>query len=47
MKNRAAVSHGKKSAEALRNKHGQKFNDHMREPSRLAALARIDKAAQS
>jgi hypothetical protein len=47
MKNRAAVSLGKKSAEARRKKHGPKFNEHMRSLSKLAAQARIDKAAQS
>jgi hypothetical protein len=47
MKNRAAVSLGKKSAEARRKKHGPKFNEHMRKLSMLAAKARIDKATQS
>ncbi len=47
MKNRAAVSLGKKSAEARRKRHGKNFNEHMRELSTLAAQARIDKAAQS
>jgi hypothetical protein len=47
MKNPAAVSLGKKSAEARRIKHGAKFNQRMRELSQLAAKARIDKAAQS
>jgi hypothetical protein len=47
MKNRVAVSLGKKSAEARRKKYGPKFNEHMRELSKLAAKARIDKAGQS
>jgi hypothetical protein len=45
MKNRAAVSLGKKSAEARRKKHGPQFNEHMRALSNLAAQRRIDKKA--
>jgi hypothetical protein len=46
MKNRAAVSLGKKSAEARRLKHGPKFNEHMQKLSMLAAQRRIDKKAE-
>jgi hypothetical protein len=47
MKNRSAVSLGKKLDEACRKKHGPKFNEHMRDLSKSAAKARIDKATQS
>jgi hypothetical protein len=46
MKNRAAVSLGKKSAEGRRKKYGPKFNEHMRQLSKLATKARIDKKAE-
>jgi hypothetical protein len=45
MKNRAAVSLGKKSADARRKKHGPKFNEHMRGLSKLAAEARRKQAS--